>query len=92
MFALILPVFFGATFIFLCWLARFYNAKQTGNTESICDNLNVFSFCQTLCDGDNDLTVNPLWFIITISALAHIKGAVIINWYQGGGGIKGGGA
>ena len=37
-----LPVdFLGATF-FLGWLARFYmyNAKLTGNTESICDSLN----------------------------------------------------
>ena len=30
--------FFGATF-FLSWLARFYNAKWTGNTEPICDSL-----------------------------------------------------
>ncbi len=28
--------------------------------------------CQTLCDGDDDCKANPLWIIITISALAHI--------------------
>ena len=28
--------------------------------------------CQTLRDGDNDSKANHLWFIIAISALAHI--------------------
>ena len=27
---------------------------------------------QTLCASDDDHKANPLWFIITISALAHI--------------------
>ncbi len=40
-------LFFSGLRFFLGWLARFYNAKLTGNTESICASLST-GHCQIL--------------------------------------------